>query len=396
MAGVLEGIKVVDFTRVISGPTTTQYLADMGATVVKVEPPHTGEVMRQITPVKDGQSGFFISLNRGKRGITLDLKNPKGREVAQTLVAWADVVVENFSPGTMDHFGLSYEAAKERNPQVIYASLSGYGQEGPASRRPSYDVCVQAMSGLLSMNGHPGMPVKLGYSVTDYTSGLLLAMGILGAILHRQKTGEGQQVDVAMYDAGVSLLENAIVRYDMHGEIAEPTGNHHPSASPHNAYKTKDGHITIIAIEDRSWGRLCEAMGRPELTQDEKIGHARGRLAHVDEVDAVVEAWTMTLTTDEAAQILENHHLPYGKVRNAKDVIEDEHTIMREMVVEVDQPGYGPIRIPGNPVKLRGQGAEVKVRGPAPSLGEHNHEIFVETLGMSEEDYQELIRDGAA
>lgn len=392
MQGPLEGIKVLDFTRVIAGSTCTMYLVDLGAEVIKVEPPQ-GEVMRYITPIKDGVSGFFVTLNRGKKGITLNLKDERAREIAYELVKKVDIVVENFKPGTMKTLGLDYDTLKEINPSLIYASLSGYGQVGPKSQLPSYDLCIQAMCGLMSMNGYEGKePLRIGMSITDYLSGMAAALAILGALHYRQNNGnKGQYIDVSMYDCGVSVLENSITRYDMLNEIAVAVGSRHPAASPHNVYKTSDGYIAIITIEDNSWRRLCNVMEKPELADDPRLGKAVQRLKHMDELDEIVESWTKTKKTEEIVDLFTKANLAYGVVQNVKDVIEDEHTKARGMIVEVDQPGLGKVKIPGIPIKYSELSAEV--RGPAPTLGQYNKEILCELLGMGEEELEALSKE---
>jgi crotonobetainyl-CoA:carnitine CoA-transferase CaiB-like acyl-CoA transferase len=395
MSGILEGIKVLDFTRVISGPTATQYLADMGAEVIKVEPPKTGDVMRNIAPVKNGQSGFYITLNRGKKGITLDMKDPRGREIALKLAERADVLVENFSPGTMKDLGLDLEAVRERNPKIIYASLSGYGQYGPNSGLVSYDLCIQAMCGLMQMNGYPGMPpCRIGFSVTDYFAGMLIAMGVVAALYKREQTGKGEFIDVSMFDAGLAVTENAMTRFDMLGEIPSAIGSRHPAASPHNVYKTKDGYIALIVIEDGGWKRLTEAMGKPELQKDPDLAKALNRLKQMDRLDKIVGEWTGAHTTAELIPILNKYRLAYGVVKTAKDLVEDPHAIERGMVVKIYQTGYGPLRIPGNPIKFADDSNKAEVRGPAPLLGEHNKDVICGILGYTENEFMKFIKDG--
>jgi crotonobetainyl-CoA:carnitine CoA-transferase CaiB-like acyl-CoA transferase len=247
---VLEGIKVLDFTRVIAGTFCTMYMADLGAEIIKVEIPSFGEVMRVQPPVKNGESGFFVTLNRGKKSIALNLKSEKAKDIIYKLVKKVDVVVENFKPGVMKKLGFDYETLKDINPDVIYGSISGYGQTGPLSDLPSYDLCIQAMCGLMSMNGYPDKPpLRIGNSITDYMSGVLMVVGILGALRHRDNHGDGgQYIDLSMYDAGMTMLENSVSRYDLTGEIGGLIGSHHPSASPHCVYRTADGFVTIIAI----------------------------------------------------------------------------------------------------------------------------------------------------
>jgi crotonobetainyl-CoA:carnitine CoA-transferase CaiB-like acyl-CoA transferase len=355
--------------------------------------------MRRITPFKTDsrgidQSGYYIALSCGKRGIALNLKSDEGLKIAQRLaLEWADVIVENFSPGVMKGFGLDYETLSAKKPELIYASLCGYGQTGPQSARRAYDICIQSESGLTIMNGEENRrPHRIGYSVTDYCAGRDIVIGILGSLRLRDATGKGQYVDVAMFDCGVSLTENAIPRYSLRGEIATAMGSRHPAASPHNLYKTSDGFVNIIVIDDRLWAKLTNAMEMPELVDDPDLAKARDRLKHVDRIDEIVEGWTSRHTTAEVVAKLQENELPYGVLNDMKAVIENEQTIAREMAPEIDQTALGKMRVNGCPIKL--SATEAKVRGPAPLLGEHNKEVLCGILGYSDEDYGRLLKDG--
>ncbi|MEM4729632.1 MAG: CoA transferase [Thermoplasmata archaeon] len=393
MSGVLDGLRVLDFTRVIAGAWCTMYLADMGAEVLKVEAPGTGDVMRLQTPVKNGECGFFIIYNRGKKSITLDLKKEEAKEIVRELVKKCDVLVENFSPGTMKELGLGYEELRPLNPGLVYASISGYGQYGPKADLPSYDVCIQAMCGLMSMNGYRGMdPLRIGMSATDFMAGTVAALAIMGALWRRRDTGRGQYIDVSLYDCGLTMLENAVPKYSWTGEVATALGSRHPSAAPHNVYKTADGYIVIITIEDRAFARLCKAMGMPELAEDPRFREVSGRLRNVDELDAIVSSWTGKLRTEDVVRALKAANLAYGVVRNVKEVVEDEHSRARKMIVELRQPRAGPVLVPGCPIHY--SESETGPRGPAPLLGEHTEEILTGLLGYSRERYLELRERG--
>ncbi len=393
MASVLDGLRVLDFTRVIAGAWCTMYLADMGAEVLKVEAPGVGDVMRHQTPVKSGECGFFIIYNRGKKSITLDLKREEAKEIVRDLVRRCDVLVENFSPGTMKELGLGYDELSPINPRLVYASISGYGQYGPKAELPSYDVCIQAMCGLMSMNGYRGMdPLRIGMSATDFMAGTVAALAILGALWRMRETGRGQYIDVSLYDCGLTMLENAVPKYSWTGEVATALGSRHPSAAPHNVYRTKDGYIVIITIEDRAFARLCSAMGRPELATDPRFRDVSGRLRNVDELDAIVGSWTGGLPTEEVVGALKAANLAYGVVRNVREVVEDEHSRVRNMVIELRQPRAGPVIVPGCPIHY--SESEAGPRGPAPLLGEHTESIVTELLGYSRERYRELVERG--
>ena len=393
MVGVLKDIKVLDFTRVIAGTFCTMYLADLGADVFKVELPGIGEVMRVQPPVKNGESGFFATLNRGKKSISLNLKNEKAREVIYKMVENVDVVVENFKPGVMAKLGFDYEKFKKINPKIIYGSISGYGQTGPLSDLPSYDLCIQAMCGLMSMNGYPDKPpLRIGNSITDYMSGVLMVVAILGALRHRDKTNKGQYIDIAMYDAGMTMLENSISRYDLTGEIGGLIGSHHPSAAPHNVYKTLDGFVTIIVIEDNSWKKLARIIGRPELADDPEYSTIVKRLEKVEKVDEIVESWSKTKTGAEIMTIFKEEGLACGTVHNVAEVSKAEHSNARRMLVEVQQPQMGPVKIPGCPINF--SETPVEIKKPAPLVGEHTKEIICDFLGYSNEEYQKFIDEG--
>jgi CoA:oxalate CoA-transferase len=392
MVGVLEGLKVIDFTRVIAGSYCTLYLADLGAEVIKVETPGMGDVMRYQQPQVEGECGFFIIYNRGKKSITLNLKDDRAKDITRALVKDADIVVENFSPGTMKDLGLGYDDLKKVNPGIVYASISGYGQFGPSADLPSYDICIQGMCGLMSMNGpDEEHPMRIGMSILDIMCGTATAMAIIGAIYRRTRTGEGDYIDMSLYDVGVASLENAVPRYTMKGEIAVPMGSRHPSASPHNVYRTKDGYVIIIVIEDGAWKRLCNAMERPELIDDPEIGKAKQRVKVMDRIDALVEGWTRARSTAEVVEALKANRLAYGIVRDTRSVVEDPHTKARNMVIEVDQPKAGKVRVPGCPVHFTN--ADVDHRRSAPLLGQHTDEILKADLGMTQEQIDGLRKD---
>lgn len=373
-------------------------LADLGAEVIKVEP-RGGEMMRTISPLTldrrgKPQSGFFTALNCGKRGLALDMKAPEGQEICRRLaVEWADVLIENFTPGTMKGFGLDFETLHAQNPRLVYGSLSGYGQNNGMSRRRAYDLCVQSEAGLTSMNGEQGRrPHRLGYSVSDYGAGRDLVVGILAALIQRERTGQGQWIDASMYDTCVSFTENAIPRYSMKDEVAVAMGSRHPAASPHNLYETRDGFINIITVEDKLFGRLARAMGREELIEHPVFGHAEGRRANMDEMDAIVEQWTSKLTTEEVVDALDAHGLPYGVLRDISAVVDHGHTQERQMAPAVEQTALGPVRLPGCPIKF--SGAEAKIRGAAPLIGEHTRAVLTEVLGYGEADADDLFARG--
>jgi len=393
----LTDLKVVSFAQVISAPSATRMLCDLGADVIKIEPPG-GDVMRRIRPFKKDrrgklQSGIFVALNCGQRSLCLDLRTEKGCAVARRLILdWADVVVANFTTGTLDKFGLNYESICKQKPGIIYGLISGYGQSGPWSRRRAYDVCVQSECGITAQNGSwRGKPHRVGFSVLDYLAGRDLVIGVLAALRSRDATGQGMLVDCCLYNSGVSVLEDAIPGYDLEGVIPEPMGSRHPSACPHGLYQTRDGYVNIIAIDNRLWSRLCEMMGDPGLQERAGFRTAPERIGNHEEVDATIERWTLKHTTGQVLALMEEHGLPHGHLCSVRDVIESEQTRYWEMAPQIDQPLLGPVRINGCPVKL--SDADTDVRGAAPLLGEHNQEVLCDLLGFSGDEYRDLCEE---
>ncbi len=398
MKRVLEGVKVVSFGLVISAPSAARMLCDLGADVIKIEP-QQGDTMRMIRPVKKDsrgkiQSGIFTALNCGERSFSVNLQDDEGREmVKKLLVEWADVVIANFKPGTLAKFGLDYESISKIKPGIIYGEISGYGQKGPWAQRGAYDICVQSECGITAQNGPwKDKPHRVGFSVLDYLSGRDLVIGILGALHYKEKTGEGQHVDVSLYNSGVTVLEDAIPGYDLEGVIAGTVGSRHPSASPHNLYKTKDGYINIIAINNALWKKLTDMMEKPELQTADGLSTGLDRLNNMDRIDALIEEWTVQHTTDEVAALMDKFGLPRGKLCNVKDVIESEQTQYWNMTPQIDQPYLGKVRINNCPIKY--SNAETDIKGPAPLLGEHNRDIICGILGYSEDRFKELEGKG--
>jgi crotonobetainyl-CoA:carnitine CoA-transferase CaiB-like acyl-CoA transferase len=293
----------------------------------------------------------------------------------------------------MESFGLDYETLSRSSPRLIYASLSGYGLNNPMSRRRAYDICVQSEAGLAFMNGEQDRrPHRIGYSVSDYGAGRDMVIGILAALYYREKTGQGQQIDSSMYDTCVSLTENAIPRYSLTGEVTKALGSRHSAASPHNLYETKDGHINIIAVENRLFQRLARAMGRENLIDHPLFGSPEGRRQHPDEMDQIVEAWTRTMTTQQVAEKLDSNGLPYGILHDIRTVVESEHTTIRDMAPTIEQIELGPLKVPGCPIKF--SGSEARVRGAAPLIGEHNQVVLQGILGYSDDAYHSLVERG--
>lgn len=377
--GPLEGLKVLDLTRVLAGPYCTMILADLGADVVKVEMPVTGDDSRHFGPYQKGESAYFMSLNRNKRSIVLDLKSPEGKATLKALLMKMDVIVENFRPGTMEKLGFGYEDIKAYHPSIIYAAASGFGHSGPYSERPAYDGVVQAMGGIMSITGQVGgKPTRVGPSVGDINAGMFTAIGILAALNHRNKTGIGQKVDVAMLDCQVAILENAIARYVVTGEVPKPAGNKHASIVPFEPFDTADGEIMIAAGNDNLWRTFCKVSGLESLAADPRFDTNPKRLEHYDILRTLIAEVVIQKTTAAWQLILDEAGVPNGPINTVDKVIEDEQVLAREMIVEVDHPVAGKLKMPGIPVKLSATPGEILM--PAPTLGQHTDEVLKEFL----------------
>lgn len=388
MSGPLTGIKVIDMTRVLAGPFCTMTLADLGAEVIKIERPESGDDSRAFGPHLHGESAYFMSINRGKKSLTLDLKSDKGRSILLKLVAQADVIVENFKPGVMKKLGLDYETLSKENPRLIYCASSGFGHTGPYSSRPAYDLIIQGMGGLMSITGpDASFPTKVGSSIADIFAGVFSVIGILSALHVRNTSGRGQMVDVAMLDCMVSILENAIARYTVTGEDPEPIGNRHPSIAPFSSLRTSDGFINVACGNDSLWKKLCEIIERPDLAADPRYETNHSRCEYMPELLPALNEAMRNKPSAYWLEKLEAGHVPAGPINKISQVLADPQVLARNMLVELVHPVAGNTKIPGSPVKLSATPTEVKV--PAPVLGQHNDEIL-QTLGFSAGEIAEL------
>ncbi|HEY5338517.1 MAG TPA: CoA transferase [Rhizomicrobium sp.] len=384
--GPFAGLLVLDLTRVLAGPYAAMMLGEMGARIIKIEPPIKGDDSRHIGPfikTKSGKvkSGYFMSVNRAKESIALDLKAESDRKIFEALVARADVLIENYRGGTMEKLGYGYDALKEKHPRLIYAAVSGFGHTGPYAKRPAYDMVVQAMGGVMSLTGHPGgPPTRVGTSTGDITAALFATIGIVTALYDRQKTGHGQKVDVAMLDSQVAVLENAISRYVATGEVPGKLGSRHPSIAPFAAFATADGHIAIAAGNDDIWARVCRVMGREELARDPRFLTNPLRVQHVDVMAAEMERTLAAKPSKVWLDALEAEGVPSGPINTVADVMTDPQVLSRNMIIETQDPDLGPIKMQGNPVKLSAH-EDPTTRAAAPDLDADRAAILKE-LGL--------------
>lgn len=376
----LDGIKVIDLSRVLAGPYCTMVLADLGAEVVKIEEPTRGDEARGVGPFLNGVSAYFTSINRGKKSVALNIKNPKGADLVRHLIARADILVENFRPGTMDRLGLGYETLAGVNPRLIYAACSGFGQTGPYRNRGAYDMVIQGMGGIMSITGEAGgRPLKTGPAIGDLAGGLFTVIGILTALHARERTGEGQMVDIGMLDCQVALLENAIIRYTTTGEIPGPLGARHPSIAPFEAFEAKDGYV-IFAVGTPQWERFCRLIGHEELLQDPRFATNALRAENHAALQPVIADAAKTRTVREWMDLMEKAGVPCGPINRIDQVVEDPQVQARGMIAAIHDPEVGVTRLPGSPIKLsRTPG---RVDRPAPRLGEHTADILKEWLGF--------------
>ena len=351
--GPLSGITIIDLSRILAGPYCTLLLAELGARVIKVEPPGQGDDARQYGPFKNGKSAYFISVNRGKESIALDLKSPAGRDIFDRLLDKADALVENFRPGTMEKLGYGWETLHPRYPRLVYAAASGFGHSGPFSHYPAYDMVVQGLGGIMSITGHPGMPLtRVGTSVGDLAGGLYTAVALNAALLHRERTGEATKVDVALFDCQLALLENAIMRYTTTGEIPGPMGARHPSITPFEAFATRDGNLIIAAGNDGLFVKLARALDRADLTDNPLFKTNALRNQHQEVLQAEIESVLRTQDTGHWIEVLEAAGVPCGPVNNIAQALAHPQAAARNMLVSVDDPVTGPLELAGNPMKL--------------------------------------------
>lgn len=393
--GALDGLRVLDLTRVLAGPFAGMMMADLGANVIKVEEPTKGADERHMGPFKNGESAYFMNLNRNKRGITINLKSPKGKEIFKELVKNADIVLENFRPGTMDKLGLGYDDLKKVNPGIIYAAISGFGHYGPYKDRPGYDIIAQAMSGLMSTTGWPGgEPTRTGTAMGDVLAGLSVVIGILSAVYNRGVTGLGQKVDVALVDSAVASLEIINMIYLIEKRIPQRIGNRYESTYPYDSFKAADGSLVIGTANDKLWQSLCKMMDRPDLAAKEEWARVRDRVQNHAAVKAEVEKWTSQHKVADLVDTLLAGGVPAAPINNIEQVANDPHIAgAREMFVAIEHPKAGKLKITGSHIKLSDTPPAIRV--PSPGLGQHNAEVLSELLGLTADEVANLKSEGA-
>ncbi len=391
----LGGITVVDFGQIFQGPYATLLLAKAGANVIKIEPPHGEPLRRRAAPGKSATLPFAM-LNQNKRGVSLNLKHPRGRELLFEMVRRADVLLENFSPGTMDDLGVGWSVLKEINPRLIYATGTGFGISGPDRDNLAMDLTIQAASGIMSVTGAPdGPPMKAGPTLVDFMGGIHLYGAIMTALFERERSGEGRLVEVAMQETVYSSLAASFEYYHRTGNPPPRAGNRQAglSSTPYNVYPTNDGHVAIHVVTEGHWQNLIKAMGREELGHDPRFKTNADRVAHMDETDAVVCEWTRTLGKMEVFARLKAGRVPAAPVRTAPEVMHDKHMHERGMLVEVEHPELGTITVPTSPLRLHG--LPPAPSRPSPRVGQHNEEIYGGWLGLSAEELAALKEAGA-
>lgn len=390
---VLEGVKVIDFTQAYSGPFCTMQLADFGARVIKVERNGVGDQSREWSPIENGHSGYYAAINRNKEDLAIDIATPEGRDIILELAKDADIIVENFKVGTLDKMGLGYEEIKKVNPQIIFASLSGFGQTGPLKNLAAYDNVVQSMSGIMEMTGFPDdVPTRVGPAIGDNFTGLNMALAIAMAYYHKLNTGEGQMIDLAMLDTIFGILESPILFYDLLGEKTTRSGNNDAGTLvPYDVYQCKDGYFSAGLASDAAWPKFCETIGMTELTQDPRFVDNELRCKNYDIITPIIAQFFIDKTRAELQEIFSNAGIPCAPVLSVPEVMEHPQIIAREMLIDMVDPGVGPYKALGNPMKMDKTPAQL-ISG-APLIGQDTESILKE-LGYSSEQINDLVEKG--
>ena len=388
-AGPLAGVRVLDFTRVLAGPSASLALADLGAEVFKIEPPGTGDETRSFPPFRDGESHYFLAINRGKKSIVIDLKSAEGVALVKELAAQCDIVVENYRPGVMDRLGLGYDELAKVNPGLIYCAISGYGMTGPLKDNPSFDIVLQAMSGAMSVNGEPGgMPTKLGIPLGDLIGGINGPIAILAALHERNRTGKGRLIDISLMDGMIGMLGYIAQLAFFTGQDPQPQGSQHPNLVPYGAFPAKDGSIIVACLTNGFWGRICDAIGRSELTSDPRYDSLEKRRDARGEVNEIVAAFTREHSVAELVELFTAEQVPHAPILGVKEALSQPQAVEREMVVETEHKVLGRIPIVNRPIKFVGD--KQPVPSAPPVLGEHTDAVLGEVLGLTSEEIERL------
>lgn len=391
----LTGVRVLDLTQAYSGPFCTMHLADQGAEVIKIEVPGVGDQSRGWEPMEGEASGYFSYINRNKYGLTLNLKTERGKELFRELVKTADVLCENFRVGTMERLGLGYESLREINPRLIYASISGYGLEGPMSQLPCYDVVAQALGGMISMTGPlGGEMVKVGPAIADNYSGTYLSLGVVMALYQRERTGEGRRLDVSMVDTVFSILETGVMQYTIKGIVSKPEGNSDPVIAPFDSFRARDGQFVLACGTNKFWAALCRAMGKPELIEDPRfINNSKRVENYIPTLKGIIEDWSMQHSVDELEELISGAGVPFGRIQNIKQACECDVIRRRNMIWDVYDPAFGrEIEMPGTPIKMHG--CADRADKAAPGLGEDTERLLCGILGLGHDEVEKLREEG--
>jgi formyl-CoA transferase len=391
--GPLSGVRVLDLTRVVAGPYCSMFLGDLGADVVKIEQPGAGDDTRGWgPPFAGGESAYYLCINRNKQSLTLDLKSQRAVELLRDLVKAADVIIENFRPGTMERLGLGEKELRELNPRLIYASLTGFGADGPMSDWPGYDLIVQAWGGLMSITGTPeGEPVKVGVAIIDLVAGLMLGKAITAALFAREKIGVGQRIDTSLLEAEVASLINVGSNYLVGGKVPTRWGNAHPNIVPYQNFQTADGYLVIGVASEVIWKRFCEAIGQRDLINDPRFADNSKRVENRRELIAILSKTFLQRRNDAWFKLLTDAEVPCAPVQTIDQVFQAPQVLQRDMLIEIDHPTAGKVRMAGIPVKFSVTPASVRM--PPPLLGEHNDEILESWLGLSADSIDELRKE---
>nr|WP_303230130.1 CoA transferase [Comamonas kerstersii] len=389
----LQGIRILDFTRVLAGPMSTALLADLGADVIKIEPPQ-GDDYRAIGPMRDGQSALFTVMNRNKRSMVLDLKHPQAVALVHEMAAQVDVVVENFRPGVAQRLGIGPEQLRALNPRLVYVSVSGFGQNGPLAHRPAYDIIVQAMSGLMEATGEPdGPPTLVGEAVSDVVAGLFASWGTLAALLQVQRTGHGQHVDVAMLDTTLSFLATSVARYLFTGAPARRVGNRHPLSTPFGVYRAKDGHFALAVLNHKLFTALAQTIGHPDLSSDARYATDENRSLHEPQLRTLIETWAQQHAVADVVAQLDTAGVPAAPIWNIEQALQSPQVQARGFLRSVDDPQLPNLQLPTQPVHFSASAPNRSER--APRLGEHTDSVLQHWLGRSQEALSLLRASGA-